>query len=87
MAEGLDPPTAPVTRYTTKVVALLDVPANGEAAKQEWRGLGLGRAAVLADLMKVRESDGEFDFTDGLLIPHLWTALRAVTFPKTSNRR
>jgi hypothetical protein len=80
-------PSAPVTPYTTKVVALLGVETNQVAAKEQWRRLGLGRAAVLADLKKVRDSSGDFDFTDGLLIPHLWTALRPITFGKTSNRR
>jgi hypothetical protein len=61
---------------------------NAAAAQAAWSWLGLGSEAVRADLRKViSHANLAFDFTNGRAVPHLWTALRAISFGKTSNRR
>jgi hypothetical protein len=82
------PSTGPLTEPAKKALAVLDTPEQQVAAKRLWEKWGLGRGKVRQQLEMVALSPiDEFDFTDGLLIPHLWQALRVVTFPNTSNRR
>ena len=81
-------PTAPLSDNAKKAIAILDKEESKIAAKALWRRLGLGREKVRAEMEEVAQYGGDdFEFTDGLATPHLWTALRPLTFQKTSNRR
>ena len=62
--------------------------ANTETVFSVWRQLGLGQEKVVAELrMLTQHPTLDFEFTDGIKVPHLWTALRAITFEKVANRR
>jgi hypothetical protein len=81
-------PTAPLTPHAAKAVVVLR-DADSAEVKRWWSRMGLGAEAVVIELRRIAQHpNSNFDFgNDGRHIPHLFSALRLVSFGKTSNRR
>lgn len=80
-------PTCGLTEWGTKAVNLFES-AEFKADAIRYSGVfGLRSGAVVVELQRVAAHPNlSFDFTNGVSVPHLWTALRRVSHPKTSNR-
>ena len=82
----LPPPAAPLTPTALKAVAALA--RQSIDARQLCSKLRVDEDKSMAELRKIAMHGSlDFDFTDGLNLPHLWTALRPVTFALTSWRK